>query len=217
MSGQVDSEGKKLYTNSDSDGRYHSNWLNMMYPRLRLARNLLKYDGVIFISIDDNEVENLKKIATEIYGEENFVANIIWERSFSPVNLKKHFSENHDYIIYFSENLNSLVCNALNQTEFSNDRYKNLDNDVRGLWMSSDMTVGPVILEKRYEISTPSGKRIFPTSGRCWLFTKERYEEMLKDNRIWFGKDGSNTPRVKKFYPKLKLELLLLLFGNTQR
>ena len=204
VTGQVDSEGNRLTTNSESDGRFHSNWLNMIYPRLRLARNLLSEDGVIFMSIDDNEVDNLRKISDEIFGENNFVASVIWERSFSPVNLKKHFSESHDYIICYAKNLENLECNGLKRTSVSDDRYKNPDNDPRGVWTSSDMTVGPVIVDKVYEITTPSGKTILPTNGRCWLFTKERLEEMIKDNRIWFGKDGSNTPRVKKFLSEVK-------------
>lgn len=204
VTGQLDTEGNKLSTNSESDGRYHSNWLNMMYPRLRLARNLLKDDGVIFISIDDNEIENLRKIASEVFGEGNFIANIIWERSFSPVNLKKHFSESHDYIVCYAKNIEQLTCNGLKRDEITDSRYKNPDNDIRGVWTSSDMTVGPVINEKVYEIKTPSGKVVLPTNGRCWLFTRDRFEEMVNDNRIWFGKDGSNTPRVKKFLSEVK-------------
>ena len=133
VTGQIDSDGNKNSTNSDSDGRYHSNWLNMMYPRLRLARNLLKDDGVIFMSIDDNEVENLIKIGNEIFGEENFLSNVIWERSFSPVNLKKHFSPNHDFIIAFSKKYANLACNGLKRSEDNLKGYKNQDNDSRGL------------------------------------------------------------------------------------
>ncbi len=193
-----------LGTNTESDGRYHSNWLNMMYSRLKLARNLLTDDGVIFISIDDNEVANLRRACDEIFGEDNFVAQIIWERSFSPVNLKKHFSEAHDYIICMAKNLSSLTCNGLRRNEDTDSRYSNPDNDPRGLWTSSDMTVGPVVEEKVYEITTQSGKVLSPPSGRCWLFTKERFNEMLEDNRIWFGKDKNNVPRVKKFLTEVK-------------
>ena len=197
-------QDKKLSTNTESDGRYHSNWLNMMYPRLKLARNLLTEDGVIFISIDDNEVANLRKICDEVFGEENFLSQVIWERAFAPVNLKKHFSESHDYILCYTKQLNILFCNGLKRNDKSDSRYANPDNDPRGVWMSSDMTVGPVVTEKVYEITTPSGNIIKPTSGRCWLFTKDRYKEMLDDNRIWFGIEGSNTPRVKKFLTEVK-------------
>ncbi|MCB0444314.1 MAG: site-specific DNA-methyltransferase [Ignavibacteriae bacterium] len=204
VTGQIDDQGNKLSTNSDSDGRYHSNWLNMMYPRLRLARNLLKDDGVIFMSIDDNEVENLKKIGNEVFGEENFLADIIWERAFSPVNLKKHFSPNHDFIIAFARNIESLNCNGLKRKEDNLKGYKNPDNDPRGLWTSGDLNVGPIIEEKVYEITTPSGRKVLPASGYCWRLTKERFEEFRKDNRIWFGKDGDNVPRIKRFLSEVK-------------
>ncbi|WP_027625587.1 site-specific DNA-methyltransferase [Clostridium lundense] len=204
ITGQVDEEGNKTSTNSEAGGRYHTNWLNMMYPRLRLAKNLLREDGAIFISIDDCEVDNLKKICHEIYGEENFVANVIWERAFAPVNLKKHFSENHDFIIAYAKNLSALVSNGLPRGNEGLARYKNPDNDVRGPWQSDNFSVGPAIQEKVYEIVTPGGRRIMPPDGRCWLLTRERYEEFLKDNRIWFGEDGNNVPRLKRFLSEVK-------------
>jgi len=188
--------------NSRENGHYHSNWLNMMLPRLFLARTLLRDDGVIFVHIDDNEAHNLRLLMNEIFGEENFVAQIVWERAFAPVNLKRHFSESHDYIICFAKNIELAVNKGLARE--SNERYKNIDNDPRGPWTSSDMTVGPVISNKVYEITTPSGKKLMPTNGRCWLYTKDRYEEMKTDNRIWFGEKGDNTPRVKKFLSEVK-------------
>ena len=182
----------------------HDKWLCMMYPRLKLLHKLLADDGAIFISIDDNEQANLKLICDEIFGAGNFIANVIWEKAFSPVNLKKHFSENHDFIVCYSKTKDNLICNGLPRNSISDDRYKNLDNDPRGVWMSSDMTVGPVVPEKLYEIYTPSGKLVKPASGRCWLFTKDRFEEMKNDNRIWFGTKGDNMPRVKKFLNEVK-------------
>lgn len=204
--GYFDEDGNVNYRreNSASAGKYHSDWCSMIYSRLMLARNLLTDDGVIFISIDDNEQENLKKICDEVFGSQNFIAEVIWERSFSPVNLKKHFSESHDYILCYSKNINDTVCNGLPRNADSDSRYSNPDNDVRGVWTSSDMTVGPVVESKLYEIVLPNGRKILPTSGRCWLFTKERYEEMKQDNRIWFGDDGNKTPRVKKFLSEVK-------------
>lgn len=181
----------------------HNGWLAFMYPRLLLARDLLSNDGAIFISIDDNEQANLRLLCDDIFGEENFLAQIIWERAFAPVNLKKHFSESHDYIICYAKRVEQLDSNGLARQQDDN-RYKNPDNDIRGLWTSADMTVGPVVQNKLYEITTPSGKKILPTNGRCWLFTKERFEEMLADNRIWFGESGNNTPRVKKFLSEVK-------------
>ena len=196
---------KKSKKDSLSEGdRLHSNWLNMMYPRLKLARNLLADDGVIFISIDDNEQENLKKLCNEIFGENNFIAQIIWERAFAPVNLKKHFSESHDYIVCYSKNIDLTICNGLKRSDEANQRYNNLDNDPRGPWQSDNLSVGPVIESKVYEIITPTGKKILPPEGRCWVYSKERLEEMIKDNRIWFGKDGNNVPRIKRFLSEVK-------------
>lgn len=182
----------------------HDKWLCMMYPRLKLLQKLLSDDGAIFISIDDNEQASLKLICDEIFGHLNFIAQVIWERAFAPVNLKKHFSESHDYIICYAKKIENLLCNGLLRSESTNDRYSNPDNDPRGVWTSSDMTVGPVVKEKLYDIIAPNGKVLRPASGRCWLYTKERYEEMLKDNRLWFGLSGNNMPRVKKFLSEVK-------------
>lgn len=204
ITGQVDEKGNRLSTNSESNGRFHSNWLNMMYPRLILARNLLTDDGVIFMSIDDGEVDNLIKLGNEIFGEENFLANIIWERAFSPVNLKKHFSENHDFIVSFAKNIENANCKGLKRSDKSSNNYKNPDNDERGPWGSGDLSVGPVIESKVYEIETPSGRKVKPPHGYCWRLTKERFEEFKEDNRIWFGEDGDNVPRLKRFLSEVK-------------
>lgn len=195
---------ENMKSNPETNGRFHTDWLNMMYPRLKIAKNLLSDDGVIFISIDDTEIEKLKMVCNEIFGEENFIANIIWERSFSPVNLKKHFSENHDFILCYTKNINVTNCNGLKQTEELLSRYKNPDNDPRGPWQSDNFSVGPAVPEKIYEITTPSGRKILPPDGRCWLLTKDRYEEFLKDNRIWFGENGNNVPRIKRFLSEVK-------------
>lgn len=202
--GVYDEEDNRLFKNTETNGRFHSDWCSMMFPRLQLARNLLSDDGVIFISIDDNEVDNLRKICDELFGESNFIANVIWERAYSPVNLKKHFSENHDFIICYSKNINSLTCNGLKRTEDADARYSNPDNDPRGVWQSDNLSVGPIIQNKVYEISTPSGRKVFPPNGRCWVLTKERFEEFVKDNRIWFGEDGNNVPRIKRFLSEVK-------------
>jgi len=204
ITGQVDDSGNALSTNTEASGRYHTDWLNMMYPRLRLARNLLTDDGVIFISIDDNEVHNLRKICDEVFGEDNFVAQVIWERAYAPVNLKKHFSECHDYILCYAKNIDLLNCNGLPRDEKVDSRYRNPDNDPRGVWQSDNLTVGPAIPEKVYEIVTPNGRKIMPPSGRCWLYTKDKLMEMIADNRIWFGEDGGNVPRVKRFLSEVK-------------
>ena len=169
-----------------------------------MAQNLLSEDGVIFISIDDNELENLRKICNELFGEQNFIASVIWERAYAPVNLKKHFSECHDYIVCYAKNIESAICNGLRRSDEANERYNNPDNDPRGLWKSSDMSVGPVIQDKVYEVTTPSGRKVLPPEGRCWVISKDKYRELLSDNRIWFGTTGNNVPSIKKFLKEVK-------------
>ena len=161
-SGQFDKDGNKLVQNTESNGRFHTDWLNMIYPRLKLAKNLLTDDGVIFISIDDGEQENIKKICDEIFGEKNFIAQVIWERAFAPINLKKHFSNSHDYLICYSKNIDNTICNGLPRGEESDSRYSNPDNDPRGVWQSDNATVGPAIPTKVYELTLPSGRKLLP-------------------------------------------------------
>ncbi len=200
-----DDDGNKNFVeNTESNPRFHSDWCSMIYSRLLLARNLLTDDGVIFISIDDNEQANLKKICDEVFGEKNFVAQIIWERAYAPVNLKKHFSTSHDYILCYAKNLQNLICNGLPRNVTANDRYKNPDNDPRGVWKSGDFSVGPIVEKQVYEITTPSGRKVLPPSGRCWRVTKERFEELVTDNRVYFGEDGNNVPSVKRFLSEVK-------------
>lgn len=207
-SGLFDEEGNQtidpMQRNTESNGRFHTDWLNMIYPRLKVARDLLSDDGVIFISIDDNEVENLKKICDEIFGEHNFISQIVWERAFAPINLKKHFSVSHDYILCYAKNKDITVCYGLKRNNESLNRYSNPDNDPRGVWQSDNSTVGPAIPEKVYELKLPSGRSILPPNGRCWLYTKKRFQEMINDNRIWFGPKGDNVPRVKRFLSEVK-------------
>ncbi|MDT2755738.1 MULTISPECIES: site-specific DNA-methyltransferase [Enterococcus] len=204
QTGQVDSEGNKLTVNTDMNGRYHTDWLNMMYPRLKLARNLLTDDGVIFISIDDAEQANLKKIADEIFGEKNFLAQVIWERAFSPINLKKNFSESHDYILVYGKDASKIVSNGLKRSQETNDRYSNADNDPRGPWTSGDLSVGPAIEKNIYPITTPGGREVMPPSGYSWRLSESTLKEYIEDNRIWFGEDGNNTPRIKRFLSEVK-------------
>lgn len=191
-------------SNPETNGRYHTEWLNMIYPRLLLAKNLLKDDGIIFISIDDHEQSNLKALCNEIFGENNFIAQVVWERSFAPISLKKHFSCSHDYILCYGKRIDSTICYGLPRTEESLNRYKNPDNDPRGVWQSDNSTVGPAISEKVYELTLPSGRKVLPPNGRCWLYSKDRFQEMIADNRIWFGENGDNMPRVKRFLSEVQ-------------
>ena len=207
-SGLYDEDGNQtidpMQRNTESNGRFHTDWLNMIYPRLKVARDLLTEDGVIFISIDDNEVENLRKACDEIFGESNFLAQVIWERAFSPVNLKKHFSESHDYIVCYAKQIEICICNGLPRSTEADNRYANPDNDPRGPWTSGDLSVGPVIIEKVYEIITPSGRSVFPPNGYCWRLDRKTFNKYVKDNRIWFGDKGDNVPRIKRFLSEVK-------------
>lgn len=182
----------------------HSAWLTFMYPRLYLAKKVLKDTGVIFVSIDDNEQANLKMLMDEIFGEVSFIADVIWERAYAPVNLKKQFSESHDYLLVYAKNSSLLVSNGLPRSEEANNRYSNPDNDPRGIWKSDNFSVGPAIQSNIYEITTPSGRKVLPPSGYSWRLSKQRFNEFVDDNRIWFGSDGSNVPSIKRFLSEVR-------------
>jgi len=206
ITGQVDSEGNRISTNTEASGRYHTDWLNMMYPRLRLARNLLKDDGVIFISIDDSEADNLKKICNEVFGEDNFIAQMVWQRAFSPKNDARFISNSHDYILMYAKSLDEFTIGRLPRTKEANLRYSNPDNDLRGVWMSSDISVKTYNASYDYPVKLPSGRIVEPPSGRCWRCSKEAFDKLVADNRIWFGPEGDGTPRIKRFLTDLKFD-----------
>lgn len=202
--GQVDAEGKKFGTNTDTDGRFHSRWMNMMYPRLYLARNLLADDGVMFISIDDRETDNLKKLCNEIFGEENFVGNAIWQKKYSPQNDAKLLSELHEYVLGYARNVELWRPNLLPRTDEAIARYKNLDNDPRGPWKPGDLTSKTKASGHSYPITSPTGKVHYPTEGRQWAPAIETFEKMLSENRIWFGESGNNVPAIKQFLSEVQ-------------
>jgi adenine-specific DNA-methyltransferase len=177
----------------------HDKWLCMMYPRLKLLHKLLADDGAIFISIDDNEQANLKLLCDEIFGGSNFVNNIIWQKKFSPQNDAKYFSDNHDFVVCYAKSKQDWKRNLLNRTEAQNDRYKNIDNDSRGVWTSGDVSVKTYSVSNDYPITTPSGRIVNPPSGYCWRFSEKKFEELVKENRIWFGTKGDSVPRYKRF------------------
>ena len=203
-SGSVDELGNKYIKNMDSNGRFHSDWCSMIYSRLMVARTLLSEDGVIFISIDDNEQKNLKNLCDEVFGCNNFLAQVVWERAFSPINLMKHFSPSHDYILCYANDVSKAVCHGIGRSDEANDRYSNPDNDPRGVWSSSDISVGPPVQENIYTITTPSGRNVEPPAGRSWSLSRKAFRERLEDNRIWFGPNGDNTPRIKRFLSELR-------------
>lgn len=201
-SGQYDEQGNRLFKNMDTNGRYHTDWLNMIYTRIRLAKNLLADDGVLFISIDDNELDNLKKICTEIFGEINYIATFIWEKRKNREN-RKIVSVRHDYILCYCKNYD-FVDSAIAQLPMDDEalsRYSNIDNDPRGPWKSdpAHAQAGHGTKSQFYELIAPNGKVHQLPSGRCWVYTKEVMNEKIKNNEIWFGADGNNVPRIKTY------------------
>ena len=190
-------EGKKLSTNTDTEGRFHSNWLNMMYPRLKLARNLLKDDGVIFISIDDNEVENLKKICNEIFGEGNFLSNIIWQ-SRTSISNDQPISLNHNHTLVYCKDINSLLFGG---EPLDMSDYDNSDNDPRGPWKLVPIDANKVGGNTVYPILNPyTNEEYYPPNGRIWAYNPEEYKKLFDDGRIKFGKNNMSSPKKKLYY-----------------
>jgi len=199
---QRDEDGSRLTANPESNGRFHSDWLSMVFPRLRLARNLLTDDGSVWISIDDIEYANLREACNQVFGEENFVASFIWEKRKTREN-RRVFSFNHDYIVCYARNKDAFHAsrNLLPLTDEARARYTNPDNDPRGDWQSVALTAqaGHGTPSQFYTITTPTGRLVDPSSGNCWRVTQPRLAELIADNRIWFGADGGNVPRQKVF------------------
>ena len=202
--GMFDEDDNHLFKNIDTNGRFHSDWCSMIYTRLRIARNFLTDNGAIFISIDDHENDNIKKLCNEVFGEHNFVACVVWQRNYAPISLKKFFSESHEYCFVYAKNINSFEMNLLPRTEKQNKDYTNPDNDPRGVWKVGNLTVGPAVEKQVYEITGPTGKKFLPPSGYCWRFTQERFAELRKDNRIWFGSDGNGSPVPNLFLTEVQ-------------
>ena len=177
----------------------------MLYPRLRLARNLLSEDGAIFVSIADHEVHNLRAILNEIFGTDNFVATIIWQKVYSPKNSARHFSEDHDYILIYARNADLWRPTLLPRTAEMEARYTNPDNDRRGVWKAGDLSARNFYGEGTYAITCPSGRIIDgPPPGTYWRYSKPRFDELNCDGRIWWGTDGNNVPAIKRFLSEVK-------------
>ena len=204
QTGQVDAEGNKLSTNSDTSGRYHSDWLNMMYPRLKLARNLLKDDGVIFISIDDNEVANLRKVCDEIFGEENFLAEFIWKKRTGSNDSQNMVSLDHDYIVAYTK----IVDAKLNGELKDSSNYKNPDNDPLGAWAKDNLTCNKTASERPnlfYSIVDPeTGIEYECNPNRVWAYEKERMERNIQEGKVIFPKTGKGTPMYKRHLAELR-------------
>lgn len=209
-SNQRDELGNRLVINAESNGRFHSDWLTMMYPRLRLARTLLREDGVIFISIDDGEVGNLRKLCDEVFGDENAIALFVWEKRTTREN-RRVFSFSHEYVMCIARHKSAFeqIRNPLPTTDEVRERYSNPDNDPRGPWQSVSLNAqaGHATKSQFYSFTTPSGRVLNPPPGRCWAVTKPRMEELIQDKRVWFGENGNNVPRRKLFLSEAKAGL----------
>ena len=202
-SGQEDEEGNRLVANTESNGRFHTDWLNMIYPRLKVAKDLLSEDGVIFISIDDNEIDNLRKICDEIFGSSQFVAEFIWEKRLNREN-RKETSVRHDYVLCYSKQPKSETTKRLYQLPMNEKalaNYSNPDNDPRGLWKSDPAHTqgGHGTKSQFYTLIAPNGKKHELPSGRCWVYTEEKMQREISDGKIWFGLDGNGAPRIKTY------------------
>ena len=202
--GLNDDDGNRLFQNTESNGRFHSDWCSMIYSRLTLARNLLADDGVIFISIDDNEVKNLRNMGDEIFGEHNFVNHIIWHKKYGAANDAKYLSDVHDHILLYCKNKQLWSPNLFERPEELNAKYKNPDNDPRGPWIATNLSVKTYSKANDYIITSPAGLEFSPPPSRCWVVSKEKYEEMLADNRITFGSDGLSRPYKKTFLSEVQ-------------
>ncbi|RYH66457.1 MAG: site-specific DNA-methyltransferase [Alcaligenaceae bacterium] len=204
LTGQTEG-GAKIGSNTDASGRFHTDWLNMIYPRLKLARNLLKDDGVVFVSIADHEIHNLRAAMNEVFGEENFVAAVIWQKVYSPKNSARHFSEDHDYIVVYAKNADLWTPRLLPRTEEMEARYSNTDNDSRGPWKAGDLSARNYYGEGTYPITCPSGRELAgPPPGTYWRVSKAKFDELDADGRIWWGQDGNNVPAIKRFLSEVK-------------
>ena len=186
------------------DGLEHSLWLSLMKPHLELLRALLSDNGSLWISIDDDESHYLKVLCDEIFGRRNFVANVIWEKKYSPQNDAKWLSDSHDHIIVYAKSKKIWRPNLLPRTKEMNKRYKNPDNDPRGPWKPADFSVKTYNANSDYPITLPSGRIVNPPESRCWVTSKGKFEKLIIDNRIWFGKTGNNVPSLKKFLSEVK-------------
>lgn len=199
-SGQFDEDGGRLVQNTESNGRFHTDWLNMLYPRLRIAKDFLADDGAIFISIDDNEMRNMRTICDEIFGTGNFVATIVWQKIHSTKNDARYFSENHEYAIVYAKSIDKFSLNLLPRTDDMNSRYKNPDNDPRGPWQSGDLVASGERRNGHFIIVSPrTGKQFDVPQGKHWVYSEENLQFLVSDNQIWFGEDGNSFPRKKRF------------------
>lgn len=201
--GAYDENGNRMFKNTDTNGRFHSDWCSMIYPRLKLARELLRNDGVIFISIDDNEVVQLRKLCDEIFGLENFIVQYIWEKHKAPKNDNKYVTTNHEYIVVYAKQKDKFTIKKDSRGAENVASFKNYDNDPRGPWGSGPLLAPTYSESAVFPILNPHGEEIYPPKGKCWSFNRDGIKRLMADNRIWFGSDGHNVPRIKRFLSEL--------------
>lgn len=198
--GNSDEFGNRFRRNTDSNARFHSDWCSMIYERLSVSRNLLTDDGVIFISIDENEIQNLRKITDEIFGATNFISQLGWQKVYSPKNQARYFSNDYEFVLCYCKNIAYFRMNMLPRTEAMNARYKNPDNDPRGPWKAGDCVGSGVRSQGYYDVVSPTTGKVFNVpQGKHWVYAPDNMRKMIEDNRIWFGKDGNSFPAVKQF------------------
>ena len=204
LTGQKDGDGNRLTSNVETSGRYHSAWLTMMYPRLFLARQLLQDDGIIFVSIDDHEVHNLRLLMNEVFGEENFVSNIIWQKKYTRSNDARWFSNNHDYILVFARNKEQFKLNLLPRSDAQKATYSNPDNDLKGAWKATPLHAKSGKNQSVFKYRFKNGLVWSPPPGTFPRYAKEMLAELDGNSEIWFGKDGKSTPARKSYLSEVK-------------
>lgn len=203
-SNQSDAQGNRMLTNSDANGRYHSDWMSMMYPRLKLARTLLKDNGIIFISIDDGEVGNLRKMCDEIFGSDNFLAQIVWQKIHSTKNDARYYSDSHEYLLCYAKNIQLSEIKLLARTAAMDARFTNPDNDPRGPWASGDLVANEERTGGYFEITGPTGNVFNVPKGKHWVYAETNLKRMVSEGRIWFGKNGDAFPRLKRYLSEVQ-------------
>ena len=204
LTGQTGEGGKKLSSNTEASGRFHTDWLNMMLPRLKLARNLLCSDGLLVISIDDGEVKNLRAVCDDIFGEENFLTQVVWQKIHSTKNDAKYFSESHEYLLIYARSAEVTSIRLLPRTEEMDARFANPDEDPRGLWASADLVANEERSEGYFDVTGPTGKVFNVPQGKHWLYAKDTMLRLVNEGRIWFGKNGDAFPRLKRYLTEIQ-------------
>ena len=203
LTGQTGEGGKKLSSNTEASGRFHTDWLNMMYPRLKLARDLLREDGVIFVSIDDGETNNLRTLLNELFGGENFVGNAVWQKAYTANMTAEFISNTHDHVLIFAKNADCAGLGRFDRSDEQKAKFKNPDNDSRGPWKAENLSAGKFYSAGQFPIAGPSGQSFSPPPGRYWRCNEAQYRKWLQDNRITFGQSGDGRPMLKKFLSEI--------------